>query len=130
MLNEMTARHPHEEHWYLTILGTDPLHQGRGVGTALIEPMMERADDVGVPIYLETQKHSNLAYYGRFGFEVVDTFSVNDSPPIWQMQRRTALTTLGGSHSSCRTIAACPTPHDDSAASVPVRCCDGSSAAP
>ncbi len=87
MLNEMTARHPHHEHWYLTILGTDPLHQGRGVGTALIEPILVRADEVWVPTYLETQKESNLAYYGRFGFEVVDTFSIDDSPPIWQVQR-------------------------------------------
>jgi len=87
MMNEMTARHPHEEHWYLMILGTDPLHQGRGVGRALLEPMLARADEVGVATFLETQKESNVAYYGRYGFEVVDKFSVDASPPLWQMQR-------------------------------------------
>jgi GNAT superfamily N-acetyltransferase len=87
MMNEMTARHPHDEHWYLMILGTDPLYQGRGVGTALIEPVLERADETGVAAFLETQKESNLAYYQRFGFEVSDTFSVDDSPPLWQMRR-------------------------------------------
>jgi GNAT superfamily N-acetyltransferase len=87
LLNEMTARHPHEEHWYLAALCTDPSYQGRGVGTALLGPMLARADDVGVATYLETQKESNLAYYRRFGFEVVDKFSVDSSPPLWRMQR-------------------------------------------
>jgi GNAT superfamily N-acetyltransferase len=87
LLNEMTARHPHDEHWYLVILCTDPAHQGRGIGRSLLEPMLARADDVGVATFLETQKESNLAYYGRFGFEIVETFSVDASPPLWQMQR-------------------------------------------
>jgi GNAT superfamily N-acetyltransferase len=87
MMNEMTARHPHDDHWYLAILCTDPLFRGRGVGTALLEPILTRADEAGVPTYLETQKESNLAYYGRFGFDVVDTFSIDISPPLWLMQR-------------------------------------------
>jgi GNAT superfamily N-acetyltransferase len=87
LLNEMTARHPHIEHWYLALLATDPLHQGRGIGRALLEPNLARADEVGVPTYLETQKESNLPYYERFGFTTLGTFSVDDSPPVWQMQR-------------------------------------------
>ena len=87
MLNEMTARHPHEDHWYLSMLATDPRYQGRGIGKALVEPMLACADEVGVATYLETQKELNLAYYQRFGFEVVDKFSVDASPPLWQMQR-------------------------------------------
>jgi len=87
LLNELTARHPHEEHWYLAVLATDPLFQGRGVGKSLVGPMLERADSVGVPTYLETQKESNLAYYQRFGFSVVDEFSVDECPPAWTMQR-------------------------------------------
>lgn len=86
--SEMATRHPKEEHWYLGILGTDPRFQGRGVGTALITPMLERADEAGVPTYLETQKESNVPYYRRFGFEVTDNFSVNDSPTMWQMLRK------------------------------------------
>jgi ribosomal protein S18 acetylase RimI-like enzyme len=88
MMNEMTARHPHEEHWYLAMLATDPGHQGRGIGTALLEPVLARADEVGVPTYLETQKESNIAYYRRFGFDVLDMFTVDSSPPLWQMQRQ------------------------------------------
>lgn len=87
LLNEMTARHPHEEHWYLTMLATDPLYQGRGIGKALVEPTLARADETGVATYLETAKESNLAYYPRLGFEIVDKFSVDASPRLWQMQR-------------------------------------------
>jgi GNAT superfamily N-acetyltransferase len=50
MMNEMTARHPHDEHWYLMILGTDPLYQGRGVGTALIEQPTALADAARTPL--------------------------------------------------------------------------------
>lgn len=87
LLNEMTERHPHDEHWYLMILATDPLHQRRGVGRALLDPMMARADDMGVPAFLETQNEPNIAYYQRFGFEVIGEIEVGDSPPVWQMQR-------------------------------------------
>lgn len=87
LMNEMTARHPHEEHWYLMVLGTDPHFQRRGVGRALLEPTLARADEIGLPAYLETQTEANLAYYRRFGFEVVDSFTVGGCPPLWQMQR-------------------------------------------
>jgi GNAT superfamily N-acetyltransferase len=68
-------------------LGTDPLFQRRGVGRALLEPVLARADEAGVPTYLETQTESNLAYYQRFGFAAIDSFTVDDSPPLRLMQR-------------------------------------------
>lgn len=88
LLNEVTARHPTGDHWYLGMLATDPLWQGRGVGSKLLQPVLQRADDQGVDVYLETQKESNLAYYGRTGFEVTDTIRLDGCPPIWLMTRR------------------------------------------
>ena len=64
--------HPHEPHWYLAVLGTDPSFQRTGAGTALLEPVLARVDAEGLPAYLETQKEANLAWYGRFGFDVVE----------------------------------------------------------
>jgi ribosomal protein S18 acetylase RimI-like enzyme len=87
LMNEMTARHPHEDHWYLMVLGTDPHFQRRGVGRALLEPILARADETGLPAYLETQTEANLAYYRRYGFDAVDSFTIDASPPLWQMQR-------------------------------------------
>lgn len=87
MTSEMAKRHPHEDHWYLQVLATDPMFQGRGVGRALLEPVLARADETGHPVYLETQKESNLPYYQRFAFEVTDEFTVLDSPRLWCMLR-------------------------------------------
>jgi predicted N-acetyltransferase YhbS len=58
-------------HWYLVALGTRPEHQGEGLGSALVELGTARADDQGLPCYLETGTASNVAYYSRRGFEVV-----------------------------------------------------------
>ena len=41
-------------HWYLMILGVVPADQGRGIGGALMQPVLEEADREGVPCYLET----------------------------------------------------------------------------
>jgi GNAT superfamily N-acetyltransferase len=79
--------HPKDEHWYLRILAVDPLCQRSGLGRALLEPGISRCDAQGLPAYLETQKHENLAWYGRFGFELVEELRVDRCPPIWTMRR-------------------------------------------
>lgn len=87
LLNEMPRHHLHDEHWYLQLLAADPRMQGKGVGTALLTPVLDRADTEGMPVYLETQKESNLAYYRRFGFELTSTITVGSAPPVWTMTR-------------------------------------------
>jgi GNAT superfamily N-acetyltransferase len=76
------------EHWYLLILGVDPPRQGQGVGGALVEPILSRADAEGRPCYLETMKPRNVTFYRKHGFEVV----VEDDTPdgglhFWTMRR-------------------------------------------
>ena len=80
--------HPKGPLWYLAVLAADPEFQRSGVGAALVEPILERCDTEGIDAYLETQKEDNLAYYRRFGFEVVDRLRpVSDGPPLWTMRR-------------------------------------------
>lgn len=80
--------HPDEPHWYLEVLGADPSRRGQGIGSALIRPGLERCDEQGMPAYLESSKHENLAFYGRFGFEPLDEVRLHrDAPPIWPMWR-------------------------------------------
>lgn len=80
--------HLHDEHWYLLLLVTDPTVWRRGVGTALLNPRLEVADEDGLPCYLETQKYDNIAYYRRFGFDLADTLMpVSDGPPLYTMVR-------------------------------------------
>lgn len=82
------ARHPRAPHWYLAVLGADPIAQGRGVGTALLEPVLERCDREGTAAYLESSKDRNVPYYRRFGFEVTTELRVSaGAPPIWPMWR-------------------------------------------
>jgi ribosomal protein S18 acetylase RimI-like enzyme len=61
--------HLREPHYYLFAIGTDPAHQGRGVGTALLAPMLERCDAEKMPAYLESSNPANLPFYRRHGFE-------------------------------------------------------------
>jgi ribosomal protein S18 acetylase RimI-like enzyme len=86
MMERFHASMP-EEHWYLSVLGTDPPCQGRGIGAALIEPVLETCDAEGLGAYLESSKESNLAYYSRFGFEVREELQFRNGPSIWPMWR-------------------------------------------
>jgi len=86
-LARLEKRHPQEPHYYLEFIGTDPAHQGKGVGTALMEPMAARCDEEGVGAYLESSKESNVPFYARFGFEVRETVTHPDGPSQWLMWR-------------------------------------------
>jgi ribosomal protein S18 acetylase RimI-like enzyme len=80
--------HPKELHWYLPLLAVDPLAQGQGVGTMLMNDAIATMDADGVGGYLETQKEENHAFYNRFGYELRDTLRpVEDGPPYYTMWR-------------------------------------------
>ena len=83
----MERRHPREPHYYLATLGVSPEAQGRGLGSALMAPMLERCDRDGVGAYLESSKESNVAFYGRHGFRVTDEFRFPRGPRLWLMWR-------------------------------------------
>jgi ribosomal protein S18 acetylase RimI-like enzyme len=74
-------------HWYLAILGTDPAAQGRGLGSAVLAPVLERCDADGVGAYLESSKERNIAYYARHGFRVTRELRLPRGPRIWAMWR-------------------------------------------
>jgi GNAT superfamily N-acetyltransferase len=77
-----------EPHWYLAMLGMEPEAQGRGLGTALLQPILERCDKQGATAYLESSKQSNIPFYQQRGFEVTGEISVPDGPTVWPMLRR------------------------------------------
>lgn len=75
-------------HWYLMDLAVDPPRQGQGIGGALIEPVLARADAGRLPVYLETQAERNLAFYGKRGFALVSEGDFSRSGPhFWTMRR-------------------------------------------
>lgn len=89
ILHTLERIHPRPPHWYLEFIGTDPPHQGRGFGSALIAPVVAEADRQGVGAYLESSKESNLAFYARFGFVAGEPITLpgKGAPPMWPMWR-------------------------------------------
>lgn len=88
VLTHVEKLHPREPHWYLGVLGTRTALQGKGIGSALLGPVLERCDVEGVPAYLESSKHSNIAFYNRQGFEVTGEIPLPfGGPVIWPMWR-------------------------------------------
>lgn len=79
--------HPSERHWYLSTIGVTPTRQRSGHGTALLHPMLERADHENTLVYLETFRPENVPYYERFGFTVSGEADVPDGPHMWSMSR-------------------------------------------
>jgi ribosomal protein S18 acetylase RimI-like enzyme len=77
-----------EAHWYLFYLGVTPLQQGRGIGSALLQPVLARADAHQLPCYLETGVARNLGFYARHGFQVAAAGALpRGGPPLWAMVR-------------------------------------------
>jgi len=87
LLGEVDRHHPEQLHWYLGVLGTDPPRQGRGIGSALLAPVLERCDHEGLPAYLESSKESNIPFYGRHGFVVTGELRAPGAPPLYAMWR-------------------------------------------
>jgi len=57
-------------HWYLGLLGVSPGLQRHGIGSALLAPVLRRADQDGLPCHLETFVPENVPFYQRHGFQV------------------------------------------------------------
>lgn len=60
--------------WYLSIVGILPAFQNKGLGAALIRPVIELADAAGVPTFLETFTPRNEPFYQRLGYRAAGSF--------------------------------------------------------
>jgi ribosomal protein S18 acetylase RimI-like enzyme len=60
VFEQMDQYHPQESHWYLPMVGVDPVCQGRGFGGLLM----------------------------RHGFEILGTIRVGGAPPVVPMLRQ------------------------------------------
>jgi len=81
--------HPHDPpHWYLDYIGVEPVGQGRGLGSALLAPMLARCDAERRGAYLNAGSPRSRDLYLRHGFEVRSEFRLPfGGPPLWRMWR-------------------------------------------
>jgi GNAT superfamily N-acetyltransferase len=90
-LEERHRHHAPQAHFYLSALGVEPERQGEGVGTALMQPVLDRCQRDGIPAYLETATARNVLLYERLGFDVVEELTLpNTDVHGWLMLRPAA----------------------------------------
>ena len=84
----MEERHPREPHFYVRTVGVRTALQGRGLGSALMQPTLQRADSAGLPTYIEASSERSAALYERLGFAHMDVLELPEGgPPVWLMRR-------------------------------------------
>jgi GNAT superfamily N-acetyltransferase len=83
----MERRHVREPHYYVRDIGVLPEMQGKGLGSTLLRPTLDRCDQEGLPAYLEASSERSAALYERLGFRVTSELRVAGSPPLRLMLR-------------------------------------------
>lgn len=88
-ISRITAEaHPEgSAHEYLWLIAVAPGRQSQGLGTALIESVLERCDREGLPAYLEASNERSRDLYERLGFAVISPVRLPDGPEMWPMWR-------------------------------------------
>jgi GNAT superfamily N-acetyltransferase len=83
----LEEQHPTRDCYYLNLIGVDPAHRGRGLGSTLLAAALQRCDAEASPAYLEATSPDNRRLYTRHGFEVVDEITLPGGPSLWPMWR-------------------------------------------
>ena len=87
VLGQMDNAHPKDAHWYLPWFGVDPIVQGGGLGSELMEHCLKVVDEDHLPAYLDSPNPRNISLYQRFGFVVTGEAQAGACPPMISMLR-------------------------------------------
>ncbi len=71
-------KRPKEPHFYLALLGTVPCKQGKGVGSNMLNLVLNVCRDRKIPAYLESNDYA-YQFYRRHGFEIVNEYILPNS---------------------------------------------------
>jgi len=77
--------HLKEPHYYLNVIGVDPVLQGKGIGSHLIQHGLQMCNEKRLPAYLECATEENVRFYQRHDFRVIDEFMLPKGPKVWTM---------------------------------------------
>ena len=79
---------PAAEHWYLPVVGTRPGRRRSGLGSAVLAPVLARADADGVPAVADAADPDAVAFLSRQGFVVAAEVDVpGGGPHVWLLIR-------------------------------------------
>jgi GNAT superfamily N-acetyltransferase len=87
MADAMEKNHPQERHFYLAFIAVAPRLQGHGLGGAILEATLKRADESAMPAYLENSNPKNAKLYQRSGFVARRNIAPAGAPPMIAMWR-------------------------------------------
>lgn len=88
LMYSVHKRHIASPHWYLYLLGVEPVLQGKGYASNLIKTMLNRADREGLGCYLDNTNEKNLPMYQHYGFRVIEEYKVpKTGVSLWAMLR-------------------------------------------
>jgi ribosomal protein S18 acetylase RimI-like enzyme len=87
MADAMEKNHPHDPHFYLAFIAVAPRRQGLGLGGAMLEATLKRADAMKMPAYLENSNPRNARLYERAGFVARKNIAPQAAPPLIAMWR-------------------------------------------
>ncbi|MBN8717950.1 Acetyltransferase (GNAT) family protein [Hydrobacter penzbergensis] len=73
-INELQSKEPK---YYLWFIGVDPEHQNEGIGSILLDEIIEDSEQKQRPIYLETSTVKNLPWYKKFGFQIYNELDLS-----------------------------------------------------
>lgn len=88
LFTAMESSVPPVPHWYLALIGVDPIQQGNGFASHMLNHTLRRCDEAHLPVYLESTSSRNIPIYERHGFVLVDTVQVGNAPPMFPMLRQ------------------------------------------
>ena len=81
-----------DHYWFLSILAVAKNYQRQGFGQQLLTPVLDEADQLGVPTFLETFTEVNLIFYRKLGYEVaLEYVEPNLEKTCWIMIRQPIL---------------------------------------
>jgi ribosomal protein S18 acetylase RimI-like enzyme len=76
VIEQVQRRHAPGPHVYVQVMAVHPDSQGKGLCGKLMRQVNVYADKLKLPLYLETSGEKNVSVYKRFGYQVVEQFTV------------------------------------------------------